>query len=192
MMERIMTENILEEAIRTLLQAVGEDPERPGLRRTPARVAQMYDEILAGYRVDPAELTAVSLYNDAYDEMIIVKDIEFFSMCEHHLLPFFGRAHVAYVPQNKIIGLSNVPRIVDMFARRLQLQERMTQQIAQTLADILEPQGLGVIVEGAHLCAMMRGVQKEQARLMTSAMLGSFKTNPATRQEFLTLLKIGS
>lgn len=186
-----MTENILEEAIRTLLQAVGEDPERPGLRRTPARVAQMYDEILAGYRVDPAELTAVSLYNDAYDEMIIVKDIEFFSMCEHHLLPFFGRAHVAYVPQNKIIGLSNVPRIVDMFARRLQLQERMTQQIAQTLADILEPQGLGVIVEGAHLCAMMRGVQKEQARLMTSAMLGSFKTNPATRQEFLALLKIG-
>ena len=185
-----MNHDDLEQAIHTLLQAIGENPHRPGLRRTPTRVAQMFTEILDGYDLDAAELTAESLFDVAYDEMILVKDIQFFSMCEHHLLPFFGRAHVAYVPQDKIIGLSKIPRTVDMFAHRLQVQERMTQQIAYALADVLSPQGLGVIVEGTHLCAMMRGVKKEQARLVTSAMLGSFKSNPATRQEFMDLLKL--
>ncbi|MBK6328420.1 MAG: GTP cyclohydrolase I FolE [Chloroflexi bacterium] len=189
-MEHRMNHDDLEQAIHTLLQAIGENPHRPGLRRTPTRVAQMFTEILDGYDLDAAELTAESLFDVAYDEMILVKDIQFFSMCEHHLLPFFGRAHVAYVPQDKIIGLSKIPRTVDMFAHRLQVQERMTQQIAYALADVLSPQGLGVIVEGTHLCAMMRGVKKEQARLVTSAMLGSFKSNPATRQEFLDLLKL--
>ncbi|MBP6472172.1 MAG: GTP cyclohydrolase I FolE [Chloroflexi bacterium] len=185
-----MNHDELEQAIHTILQAIGENPHRPGLRRTPTRVAQMFTEILDGYELDAAELTAESLFDVEYDEMILVKDIEFFSMCEHHLLPFFGRAHVAYVPQDKIIGLSKIPRTVDMFAHRLQVQERMTQQIAYALADVLSPQGLGVIVEGTHLCAMMRGVKKEQARLVTSTMLGSFKSNPATRQEFLDLLKL--
>jgi len=189
-MEHMMNHDDLEQAIRTILQAIGENPHRPGLRRTPTRVAQMFTEILDGYELDTAELTAESLFDVEYDEMILVKDIEFFSMCEHHLLPFFGRAHVAYVPQDKIIGLSKIPRTVDMFAHRLQVQERMTQQIAYALADVLSPQGLGVIVEGTHLCAMMRGVKKEQARLVTSTMLGSFKSNPATRQEFLDLLKL--
>lgn len=184
-----MNHKELETAVHTLLKAIGEDPERRGLRRTPTRVADMLSEILDGYRVDPAEFIAEALSDVVYDEMIVVKDIEFFSMCEHHMLPFFGRAHVAYVPQEKIIGLSKIPRTVDIFAHRLQVQERMTQQIADTLAEILRPQGVGVVVEGTHLCAMMRGVKKQQARLVTSAMLGSFKSNPATRQEFLALLK---
>lgn len=178
----------LQTAVYTLLQAIGEDPQRPGLRRTPRRVADMLGEILDGYRIDPAEFVAEGVSEVVYDEMIVVKDIEFFSLCEHHLLPFFGRAHVAYVPQQKIVGLSKIPRMVDIFAHRLQVQERMTQQIAATLFEILAPRGVGVIVEGAHLCAMMRGVKKQQARLVTSVMLGSFKDNPATRQEFLALL----
>jgi GTP cyclohydrolase IA len=181
----------LENVIRDLLTAVGEDPNRPGLRRTPTRVAEMLDEILAGYQMNPADLSADAMGDVAYDEMIVVKNITFYSLCEHHLLPFFGQVHVAYVPRNKVIGLSKIPRAVDMFARRLQVQERMTQQIAQTLTDILEPQGMGVVVEGMHLCAVMRGVKQEQSRLVTSAMRGSFKTNPSTRQEFLALLKRG-
>jgi len=179
----------IETAVHSLLQAIGEDPARTGLRRTPARVADMLGEILDGYQVDPAEFVAEAVSEVVYDQMIVVKNIEFFSVCEHHLLPFFGRAHVAYVPDEKIIGLSKIPRTVDIFAHRLQVQERMTQQIADTLFQILAPQGVGVIVEGAHLCAMMRGVKKQQARLVTSAMLGSFKSNPATRQEFLALLE---
>lgn len=184
-----MSHENLQEAVRTILTAVGEDPTRPGLRRTPQRVAEMYDEILAGYRADPADLSADVILDVAYDEMILVRDIEFFSMCEHHLLPFFGRAHIAYIPKDKLIGLSQIPRAVEMFARRLQVQERMTEQIAEALTAVLQPKGLGVVIEGMHLCAAMRGVKQEQSRLITSAMRGIFKSRPETRQEFLALLQ---
>ncbi|HEX6386929.1 MAG TPA: GTP cyclohydrolase I FolE [Anaerolineae bacterium] len=179
----------IEAAVRTILENVGEDPEREGLQRTPHRVAKMYDEILAGYHVDPVELVNDALFDVEYDEMIIVKDIEYFSLCEHHMLPFYGRAHVAYVPSDKIIGLSKIPRIVEMFARRLQVQERMTQQIAELIEAVLQPQGVAVVVEGAHMCSMMRGVKKEHPRMVTSAMLGSFKENPMTRNEFMEHLR---
>ena len=181
----------IEEAVRTILTEVGEDPERQGLERTPNRIARMYDELLAGYHVDPVALINDALFDVEYDEMIVVKDIEFFSMCEHHMLPFYGRAHVAYIPSEKVIGLSKIPRIVEMFARRLQVQERMTQEIAQLLMEVLEPQGVGVVVEGAHMCSMMRGVKKEQARMVTSAMLGIFKSNSKTRNEFMEHLRRG-
>ena len=174
----------VEEAVRTILTEVGEDPDRQGLERTPNRIARMYDELLAGYHVDPVALINDALFDVEYDEMIVVKDIEFFSMCEHHMLPFYGRAHVAYIPSEKVIGLSKIPRIVEMYARRLQVQERMTQEIAQLLMEVLKPQGVGVVVEGAHMCSMMRGVKKEQARMVTSAMLGIFKSNSKTRNEF--------
>ena len=182
----------IEEAVRDILTHVGEDPERQGLERTPNRIARMYDELLAGYHVDPAALINDALFDVEYDEMIVVKDIEFFSMCEHHMLPFYGRAHVAYIPSEKVIGLSKIPRIVEMFARRLQVQERMTQEIAELLMEVLEPQGVGVVVEGAHMCSMMRGVKKEQARMVTSAMLGIFKTNSKTRNEFMEHLRRNS
>jgi GTP cyclohydrolase IA len=175
----------IENSVRQILVNVGEDPDREGLMRTPDRIARMYDEILAGYHVDPVALVNDALFDVEYDEMIVVKDIEFFSMCEHHMLPFFGKAHVAYVPTRKVIGLSKIPRIVEMFARRLQVQERMTQEIAALLDEVLEPQGVGVIVEGAHMCSMMRGVRKESARMVTAAMLGSFKKSEKTRIEFL-------
>ncbi len=180
---------IIEDAVRTILQAVGESPTREGLERTPHRVAKMYDEILAGYNIDPIALVNDALFDVEYDEMIIVKDIEYFSLCEHHMLPFYGRAHVAYIPGEKIIGLSKIPRIVDMFARRLQVQERMTRQIAELIDEILRPQGVAVVVEGAHMCSMMRGVKKEHPRMVTSTMLGSFKTNPMTRNEFMDHLR---
>jgi GTP cyclohydrolase I len=173
------------EAVRAILTHVGEDPNREGLRRTPERVSRMYDELLAGYATDPVALINDALFEVEYDEMVIVKDIEFFSMCEHHMLPFYGRAHVAYCPTDKVIGLSKIPRIVEMFARRLQVQERMTQQIAELLDERLNPCGVGVVIEGSHMCSMMRGVKKEHARMVTSAMLGSFKDNPATRAEFM-------
>lgn len=179
----------IESAVREILESVGEDPDREGLLRTPDRVARMYDELLAGYHVDPVALVNDALFNVEYDEMIVVKDIEFFSLCEHHMLPFYGRAHVAYVPSDKVIGLSKIPRIVEMFARRLQVQERMTQEIAALLDQVLEPQGVGVVVEGAHMCSMMRGVKKENARMVTSAMLGNFKENPKTRNEFMEHLR---
>ena len=179
----------IEEAVRDILTHVGEDPDRQGLERTPNRIARMYDELLAGYHVDPVALINDALFDVEYDEMIVVKDIEFFSMCEHHMLPFYGRAHVAYIPSEKVIGLSKIPRIVEMFARRLQVQERMTQEIAELLMEVLEPQGVGVVVEGAHMCSMMRGVKKEQARMVTSAMLGLFKTNSKTRNEFMEHLR---
>jgi len=182
----------IEEAVRDILTHVGEDPERQGLERTPNRIARMYDELLAGYHVDPVALINDALFDVEYDEMIVVKDIEFFSMCEHHMLPFYGRAHVAYIPSEKVIGLSKIPRIVEMFARRLQVQERMTQEIAELLMEVLEPQGVGVVVEGAHMCSMMRGVKKEQARMVTSAMLGIFKTNSKTRNEFMEHLRRNS
>jgi GTP cyclohydrolase I len=172
-------------AVYSLLQAVGEDPEREGLRNTPDRVARMYSELLSGYATDPAKIINGALFNISYDEMVLVRDIEFYSLCEHHMLPFMGRAHVAYIPAGKVIGLSKIPRMVDMYARRLQVQERMTRQIADFLQEFLAPQGVAVVVEAVHLCSMMRGVKKHEARMTTSAMHGSFRANLATRQEFL-------
>jgi GTP cyclohydrolase I len=148
-------------------------------------VARAYDELLAGYRADPQRLINDAIFNEQYDEMVIVRDIEFYSLCEHHMLPFLGKAHIAYLPNGKIIGLSKIPRVVDLFARRLQVQERMTRQIADFIDTSLHPHGVGVVVEGLHLCAMMRGVKKANARMITSALCGTFSTNPLTRQEFL-------
>ncbi|MBC7236712.1 MAG: GTP cyclohydrolase I FolE [Chloroflexi bacterium] len=175
----------IEEAVRTILENIGEDPDRPGLLRTPARVARMYGELTAGYHVDPVKLINDAIFDVKYDEMVIVRDIDFYSLCEHHLLPFFGRCHVGYLPDGRVIGLSKIPRIVEMYARRLQLQERMTQQIAEFLRDTLRPLGVAVVVEGLHMCAAMRGVKKANARMVTSAMLGTFRRNATTRAEFL-------
>ena len=175
--------------VRDLLANMGEDPDRDGLLRTPERVARMYEELLSGYRTDPAALVNEALFHSDYQNMVLVRDIEFYSLCEHHLLPFYGRAHVAYVPDGKIIGLSKIPRLVDMFARRLQVQERMTQQVAQGLNDILQPKGVAVLVEGAHMCAMMRGVKKAEASMVTSAYLGSFGVREALREEFLNQIQ---
>jgi GTP cyclohydrolase I len=177
------------EAVRKILINVGEDPDRQGLLGTPERIARMYDEILAGNLVDPVKLVNNALFDVEYDEMVVVKDIEFFSMCEHHMLPFFGRAHVAYTPCKKVIGLSKIPRIVEMFARRLQVQERMTRQIAELVDEVLHPYGVGVVIEGSHMCSMMRGVKKEHARMVTSTMIGSFKEKQKTRNEFLRHLE---
>lgn len=178
--------------IKDLLRAVGENPDREGLQNTPDRVARMYTELLSGYRTDPEEIINGALFNIDYDEMVLVRDIEFYSLCEHHMLPFLGRAHVAYLPKGKVIGLSKIPRIVDLYARRLQVQERMTRQIADLIQSTLEPQGVAVVVEGMHLCSMMRGVKKHDARMTTSAMHGSFRSNMATRQEFLANISRGS
>ena len=172
-------------SVSQILQAIGEDPAREGLVRTPERVARAYQEILAGYQTDPVQLVNGALFNVDYDEMVIVKDIEFYSLCEHHMLPFFGKAHVAYVPKGRVIGLSKIPRIVDMFAHRLQVQERMTQQIAEFIQEVINPWGVGVVIEGQHLCMMMRGIKKEQAKMTTSAMLGGFRKRLETRMEFL-------
>ncbi len=181
-----------ERAVLTLLSALGEKPGREGLKNTPRRVARMYAELLSGYHADPRKIVNDALFNITYDEMVIVRDIEFYSLCEHHMLPFLGRAHVAYMPAGKVIGLSKIPRIVDMYARRLQVQERMTRQIADLLQELLEPNGVAVVVEGLHLCSMMRGVKKHDARMTTSAMHGSFRTNIATRQEFLDNISRGA
>jgi GTP cyclohydrolase I len=175
-----------------LLKVVGEDPNREGLKNTPDRVARMYVELLKGYTEEPAKIINNALFNINYDEMVLVRDIEFYSLCEHHMLPFLGRAHIAYIPAGKVLGLSKIPRIVDMYARRLQLQERMTRQIADFIQDTLEPQGVAVVVEAMHLCSMMRGVKKHDARMTTSAMHGSFRANLATRQEFLANISRGS
>ena len=179
-------------AMRQVLEAIGENPEREGLARTPERIAQMYTELLEGYRTDPVALVNEALFEVSYDEMVLVRDIEFYSLCEHHLLPFLGRAHVAYMPNGRVIGLSKIPRIVDLFARRLQLQERMTRQIADIVKELLKPRGVAVVIEGMHLCAMMRGVKKHEARMTTSAMLGVFRSNMATRQEFLDNISRGA
>lgn len=179
----------VEGAIYDLLKKIGEDPERPGLRRTPERVARMYAELTAGYNIDPESLINEAIFDIDYDEMVTVKDIDFYSLCEHHILPFFGKAHVAYIPKGKVIGLSKVPRIVEMYARRLQVQERMTVQIADFLNDTLQPQGVAVVVEGKHMCAVMRGVKKENAKMVTSAMRGGFKRDQRTRSEFLRLIR---
>ena len=175
-----------------MLKAFHEDPDREGLKNTPGRVARMYSELLAGYAMDPQKLVNAAIFNVTYDEMVIVRDIEFYSLCEHHLLPFVGHAHVAYLPNGKVIGLSKIPRIVDMYARRLQVQERMTRQVADFINELLQPRGVAVVVEGLHLCTMMRGVRQHEARLTTSAMLGGFRTNPATRQEFLDNISRGA
>jgi GTP cyclohydrolase I len=182
----------IEQAIKSLLSAVGEDPTRAGLLNTPERVARMYAELLDGYWVDPDALVNGALFEESYDEMVVVRDIEFYSLCEHHLLPFLGRVHVAYLPRGRVVGLSKIPRIVDMFARRLQIQERMTRQIAEFIQTLLNPYGVAVVVEGLHLCATMRGVRKHDARMTTSAMLGAFRKSAATRQEFLANISRGS
>ncbi len=182
----------IEDAVRQILKAIGEDPTREGLQRTPERIARAYEELLAGYRTDPVELINHALFDVDYDDMVLVRDIEFFSLCEHHMLPFIGRAHVAYIPKGKVLGLSKIPRIVDLFSQRLQVQERMTRQIADFLCSSLDPLGAGVVVEALHMCSTMRGVKKHDARMTTSTMVGSFRTNPATRQEFLDSISRGA
>lgn len=180
------------ESVTTILESIGEDPQREGLQRTPLRVANAYQELLSGYRTDPIDLLNEAIFDVTYDEMVIVRDIEFYSMCEHHMLPFLGRAHVAYLPDGKVIGLSKLPRIVDMFARRLQVQERMTRQIAELVDELLHPKGVAVVVEGLHLCSVMRGVKKHDARMTTSSMSGAFRSNLPTRQEFLDNISRGA
>ena len=174
--------------IKEVIVKLGENPDREGLARTPQRVDQALKFLTSGYRVDLRKLINGALYEVKYDEMVVVKDIEFFSLCEHHLLPFFGKMHVAYLPQNKVIGLSKIPRIVDAFARRLQIQERLTQEVAQTIQEAIEPVGVGVICEARHFCMMMRGVEKQHSGAMTSAMLGAFRDKKKTRDEFLSLV----
>jgi len=174
----------IECAARDILYAIGEDVNREGLLNTPARVARAYAELTAGYHVDPVRLINGAVFDVNYDEMVIVRDIDFYSLCEHHLLPFLGQVDVAYIPNGKVIGLSKIPRIVEMFARRLQVQERMTQEIAEFLDQTLHPLGVAVVAEGLHMCAAMRGVKKANARMVTSAMVGTFKTSQATRNEF--------
>lgn len=179
----------IEAAVRTILAHVGEDPDREGLVGTPDRIARMYGEILAGYTTDPVKLVNNALFDVEYDDPVIVKEIEYFSMCEHHMLPFFGRAHIAYIPSDKVIGLSKIPRIVEMFARRLQVQERMTRQIAEMIDEVLKPQGVAIVVEGSHMCSMMRGVKKEHPRMMTSYMIGKYREDKDLRREFMDQLR---
>ena len=178
-------QDTIEQSVSRMLTAFGEDPEREGLKNTPNRVARMYQELLAGYRTDPVVLINDALFEVVYDEMVIVRDIEFYSLCEHHMLPFLGRAHVAYIPNGKVLGLSKIPRVVDLFARRLQVQERMTRQIADFINEVLHPNGVAVVVEALHMCSMMRGVKKHDARMTTSTMLGTFRSDLAVRMEFL-------
>jgi GTP cyclohydrolase I len=176
------------EAIRTLLAELGEDPTRAGLVDTPDRVRRMYAELTDGYRTDPDALLNDASFAVEYDEMVVVRDIEFYSLCEHHLLPFFGRAHVGYLPRGQVIGLSKIPRVVGMYAHRLQVQERMTQQIAGFLMERLDPKGVGCVIEATHLCTVMRGVKKHGATMVTSSMLGTFRRDGRTRSEFLTFI----
>ncbi len=179
----------MEQLIEKLLTNIGEDPQREGLLRTPHRVAKAYEFLTKGYREDISRVLNDAIFNEKYSEMVIVKDIDFFSMCEHHMLPFFGRAHVAYIPNGKIVGLSKIPRIVEVFSRRLQVQERLTQQIAETIYEALNPEGVGVVVEARHMCMMMRGVEKQNSLATTSAMLGVFREDVKTRGEFLHLIE---
>ena len=178
----------IEKAIREILIGIGEDPERQGLKNTPDRIARMYKELTVGYRVSPQEIINGAIFDIKYDEMVIVKDIEFYSLCEHHLLPFFGTCHVAYVPNGKIIGLSKIPRIVEVFSRRLQVQEKMTVEIADFLDKVLNPEGVAVVAEAYHLCMAMRGIKKAKAKMLTSAMHGVFKEDERTRIEFLSFI----
>ena len=183
-----LTSASYEDLVREMLVRLGEDPRREGLVRTPARVHHALEQLTRGYNEDPESILRGAMFTVSYDEMVIVKDIEMFSLCEHHLLPFFGKVHVAYIPNGKVIGLSKIPRLVDVFARRLQVQERLTTQISQTIQDAIEPQGVGVVIEARHLCMMMRGVEKQNSYASTSCMLGTFKTDSKTRAEFLNLI----
>ena len=175
--------------VRKILLDIGEDPNRDGLRRTPERFEKAFRFLTSGYQQDPEKLLNGAMFTVSYDQMVLVKDIEFYSLCEHHLLPFFGKCHVAYIPDKKVVGLSKIPRLVNMFARRLQIQERLTNQIANAIQQKINPLGVGVVVEGRHLCMVMRGVEKQNSQTVTSAMLGSFKDNPKTREEFLSLIE---
>jgi GTP cyclohydrolase I len=179
----------MQDAVRKILKAIGEDPAREGLSATPERVESSWKALTRGYQEDPAELLRDAVFSEDYDEMIVVRDIDFYSLCEHHLLPFYGKAHVAYLPKGRILGLSKIPRLVDLFARRLQVQERLTQQIASTLEEHLRPMGVAVVIEGFHLCTAMRGVQKQNAWMTTSAMRGVFRSRSRTREEFLQLIR---
>jgi len=174
-----------------ILKAIGEDPGREALKRTPERVNKALHWLTRGYDMDLKQVVGTGCFKEAHDEMILVRDIELYSLCEHHLLPFFGRAHVAYIPNGRLIGLSKLPRIVEMFARRLQVQERLTDQVADAVMEVLKPQGVGVVIEAAHLCMMMRGVEKQNSRTVTSAVRGLFRTDPRTRSEFLRLVSSG-
>jgi GTP cyclohydrolase I len=179
----------VEPLVEAMLKELGEEPGRDGLTKTPARVAKSMRFLTRGYQQDPKELLNDALFDVTYDEMVIVKDIEVYSLCEHHMLPFFGRAHVAYIPNGKIVGLSKIPRVVDMFARRLQVQERLTSDIAGTLEEILQPKGVAVVLEAIHLCMMMRGVSQQNAFAITSSLRGEFESDPKTRSEFMDLLR---
>ena len=183
--------SIMQDLIRNLLGKIGEDPEREGLLRTPERFEQAMKFLTSGYRQDPREVLQRAIFHETYDEMVTVKDIDLFSLCEHHLLPFFGKCHVAYIPRKKIVGLSKIARVVELYSRRLQLQERLTQEIATAIMDTLQPHGVAVVVETFHLCMIMRGVEKQNSKAVTSAMLGVFRTRQSTRMEFMELIKPG-
>jgi len=183
------SQETIESHYRDILAFVGEDPEREGLLRTPHRAAEALKFLTQGYEQNAQALLNGAVFHEDYDDMVVVKDIEFFSTCEHHILPFFGKVHVAYIPNGRIVGLSKIPRLVDMFARRLQVQERLTTQVAEAVEDALQPRGVAVVVEGAHMCMLMRGVQKQNASMVTSHVKGVFRTDRATRQEFMSLVK---
>lgn len=179
----------IESNVEAILKELGEDPTRDGLLKTPQRVAKAMRFFAKGYAQDPAEILTGALFDVDYDEMVLVKDIDFYSLCEHHMVPFFGRVHVAYIPKGKVVGLSKIPRTVEIFARRLQVQERLTMDIAQTLETVLKPKGVGVVVEAKHLCMMMRGVEKQNSFAITSSLRGSFESDPKTRSEFIELIR---
>jgi len=185
----LSAEDSMQDAVRALLAGVGEDPGREGLAKTPERVEKALRFLTKGYKEDPEKLIGEALFTVKYDEMVVIRDIEVFSLCEHHLLPFFGKAHVAYIPNGRVVGLSKIPRLVDMFARRLQVQERLTVQIAQTIQDKIQPRGVGVVIEAVHFCMVMRGVEKQNSVAATSCMLGDFRERQATREEFLGLIR---
>jgi GTP cyclohydrolase I len=187
--ESSLTSASVDDLVRELIVRWGEDPVREGLVRTPERVRRAYEFLTKGYKEDPETLLREALFTVTYDEMVIVKDIEMFSLCEHHMLPFFGKVHVAYIPNGKVIGLSKIPRLIEIFARRLQIQERLTTQIAETIQAAIQPQGVGVVIEARHLCMMMRGVEKQHSSAVTSSMLGSFRSEEETRTEFLSLIR---
>ena len=184
-----VTSASFEDLVREILVRLGEDPEREGLVRTPNRVHSAYEFLTKGYREDPDAMLKKALFTVTYDEMVIVKDIEMFSLCEHHMLPFFGKVHVAYIPNGKVVGLSKIPRLIEIFSRRLQIQERLTTQIAETIQKAIEPQGVGVVIEARHLCMIMRGVEKQHSAAVTSSMLGCFREEQETRTEFLSLIR---
>jgi GTP cyclohydrolase IA len=184
-----LTSASFEELVREMLVRLGEDPQREGLLRTPARVQKAFEFLTRGYNEDPEAMLKNALFTVTYDEMVIVKDVEMFSLCEHHVLPFFGKVHVAYIPNGKVIGLSKIPRLIEIFSRRLQIQERLTTQIAETIQKVIQPQGVGVVIEARHLCMMMRGVEKQHSAAVTSSMLGCFREEQETRTEFLSLIR---